>query len=229
MAAAKLCRNWGISRRSRSHFAFNGLKCNEPVGTRLQIPDFALPSFVRELTRRLFANPWLLLTLTCLFWGGNVIAARTAIDNISPISLVTGRWAITCAILFLTSRHAFVADIPVMRPHLWRIVLGAVCGFGIYHSLYYVSAHYTTGVNLSILQGVTPIFVFLGAWLLWRTRVTAWQAIGCAMTILGILIIGTQGDLSALRDLRFNIGDIGILFASACYAAYSLKIGRAHV
>ncbi len=183
-----------------------------------------MPTLARDLAQRLFSNPWLLLSLTCLFWAGNVVAARSAIGHISPITLVTGRWALTCGILFFTSRRAFVADLPLLKPHWPRIVVGAVAGFTIYHSLYYVSAHYTSGVNLSILQGVTPVFVFFGAFLLWRTPVTAWQAIGCALTIVGILVIGARGDLWALLDIAFNIGDLGILFASVCYAVYSLTL-----
>jgi drug/metabolite transporter (DMT)-like permease len=172
----------------------------------------------------LFANPWLLLSLTCIFWAGNIVAARTAIDNISPMTLVTGRWAITCAILALTARRAFVADLPVLNQHWLRIIMMGLIGFTGYHTLYYVSAHYTQGVNLAILQGVTPVYVFFGAWLLWRTQVRAWQAIGCVFTIIGVLLIGTHGDLATITSLRFNLGDSGILLASVFYAIYSLSL-----
>lgn len=183
-----------------------------------------LPTILRDLAQRFFANPWLLLTLTCLFWAGNIVAARTAIDNISPMMLVTGRWLITCAILALTARQAFAADWPLLKANWLRIALTAMAGFTTYHSLYYVSAHYTQGVNLSILQGVTPVYVFFGAWLLWRTPVGPWQAAGCLLTMVGIAFVGTHGDLSAIGSLRFNLGDIGILIASVFYAGYSLAL-----
>ena len=183
-----------------------------------------MPAIVRDLARRLFANPWLLLSLTCLFWAGNIVAARTAIDNISPMALVTGRWAIPCTILFFTTRKALVADWPALKPHWPRLAMMAVFGYTGYNTLYYLSAHYTQGVNLSILQGATPVYVFLGAWLLWRTPVSLWQMLGCGLTIIGILFIGTQGDLSALSSLRFNIGDIGILLASLFYSIYTLAL-----
>lgn len=183
-----------------------------------------MPAFVRDLAQRFFANPWLLLSLTCIFWAGNIVAARSAIDQISPMTLVTGRWAITCAILALTARHAFITDLPVLKAHWLRVTLMAMAGYTTYHSLYYVSAHYTQGVNLSILQGVTPVYVFLGAWLLWRIPVGPWQAAGCLMTIVGIALVGTHGDLTSLASLRFNIGDIGILIASVFYAGYSLAL-----
>ncbi len=183
-----------------------------------------MAALVRDLLRRCFANPSLLLTLTCLFWAGNIVAARTAIDNISPMMLVTGRWAITCLILLLSARRAFVADLPVLKAHWIRVMGMAIAGYTIFHSLYYMSAHYTQGVNLSILQGVTPVYVFFGAWLMWRTPVRLWQAIGCLLTILGVLLVGAQGDLGSLQALRFNLGDAGILVASVFYAIYSLSL-----
>ena len=179
---------------------------------------------LRNLANGLLANPWLMLSLTCLFWGGNVVAARMAIDNISPMLLVTGRWGVACAILALTARSAFAADAPVLRAHWKRVTLTAIIGFTTYHTLYYVSAHYTQGVNLAILQGVTPVFVFIGGWIMWRTRVRAWQAVGCFITIFGVLIVGAHGDLSTLGALRFNLGDLGIFGASIFYAAYSLLL-----
>ncbi len=184
----------------------------------------SLPQFARAFAQRFFANPWPLLLLTCLFWAGNIVAARTAIGEISPMTLVTGRWLITCGILALTARRAFVADLPVLRERWLRVTLMAMAGYTTYHSLYYVSAHYTQGVNLSILQGVTPVFVFFGAWALWRTPVGPWQALGCLLTLVGVSLIGTRGDLTALADMRFNVGDIGILVASVFYACYSLAL-----
>lgn len=182
------------------------------------------PMSPRALARRAFANPWLLLSMTCLFWGGNVVAARSAIGEISPLALVTGRWAIPCVILGFTARRVFMADLPVLRPHWPRIAFMGLIGFTSYNTLYYVSAHYTEGVNLSILQGVTPVYVFLGAWLLWRTPIGPWQAIGCLVTLLGIAVIGSKGDLTSLAALTFNRGDLGILLASVFYAVYSLAL-----
>ena len=183
-----------------------------------------LPAPARDLAQRFFANPWLLLSLTCVFWGGNVVAARKAIGEISPMTLVTGRWLITCGILVLTARHAFIADLSVLRKNWIRVTLMAMAGYTTYHSLYYISAHYTQGVNLSILQGATPVYVFFGAWVLWRTPVGLWQALGCLVTIIGIAVIGTRGDLTALSSIRFNPGDIGILGASLFYAGYTLAL-----
>ncbi len=179
---------------------------------------------VPRLVERAFANPWLLLSLTCLFWGGNVVAAREAIGEISPMTLVTGRWALASVVLLAGARRAFVADWPVLAPHWPRLFLTGFFGFTAYHTLYYVSAHYTPGLHIAILQGATPVLVFIGAWLLWKTPVALAQAIGCLLTLTGVVLVGARGDFSQLAAMQFNIGDIALLVASIFYAGYSLAL-----
>ena len=177
-----------------------------------------------SLLKRGFDNPWLMISLTCIFWAGNVVAARTAIGEISPLMLTSGRWIIACAILLIIAHRQLRDDWPGLAPHWLRIFLMGAGGFTVFHALYYLSAHYTSGVNLSIMQGASPVLVLIGAWMLWRMRVTWLQGIGCALTIVGILIVGTHGDVNELIDLKFNIGDVGMFIASIMYAAYTLSL-----
>jgi drug/metabolite transporter (DMT)-like permease len=138
--------------------------------------------------------------------------------------LVSGRWAIASAILIVVARRPLLEDWPALAPHWRRIFLMGACGFTLFHALYYVSAYFTTGVNLSIIQGVSPVFVLIGAWMMWRTRVTAMQVAGCLLTMAGVIIVATHGDVFALRDLNLRIGDLGVLIASMIYSGYTLSL-----
>jgi len=184
----------------------------------------SLSNGAARLLNRAYHNPWLLLTLTCLFWGGNVVAAREAIGEISPMALVAGRWAICCSILLFVARRDFLRDLPVLNPHWPRLALMGFFGFAAYHALYYVSAYYTSGLHISILQGVSPVIVFIGAWALWGLRATVWQVVGCALTLIGAALVGAQGDLRQLAGVSFNLGDAGMILASVFYACYSLSL-----
>ena len=46
-----------------------------------------------------FSSPYLLLTLTVLFWSGNFVVARGIQESIPPFALSFWRWAIALAIL----------------------------------------------------------------------------------------------------------------------------------
>ena len=54
----------------------------------------------------------------------------------------------------------------------------AVFGFTGFNALYYVAAHYTTAINIGILQGCMPMFVLAGAFVAHGTRATCcrWSA-----------------------------------------------------
>ena len=162
--------------------------------------------------------------LTCIFWAGNVVAARMAIGEISPMLLVSGRWALASVILIAAARRPFIQDWPALAPHWLRVFLMGCCGFTLFHAVYYVSAYYTTGVNLAIIQGVSPVFVLIGAWVMWRTPVRGVQIAGCALTMAGVMIVATHGDVFALQDLNFRIGDLGVLCSSIIYSGYALSL-----
>ena len=181
-------------------------------------------SIFQPALRRLYNNPTLLITLTCIFWAGNTVAARVAIGEISPMLLVSGRWALASAILLIVARRPFQQDWPALAPHWKHIGVMACCGFTLFHALYYLSAHYTTGVNLAIIQGVSPVFVLLGAWVLWRTTVAPVQMAGCALTMVGVALVATHGDFLSLRDFNFRIGDLGVLAACVVYSGYALSL-----
>jgi hypothetical protein len=51
-----------------------------------------LPSMLARLP-----HPYLLLTLTTLFWSGNMVIGRAIRDEVPPISLAFWRWAIALA------------------------------------------------------------------------------------------------------------------------------------
>jgi drug/metabolite transporter (DMT)-like permease len=181
-------------------------------------------SFSRTALLRLYDNPWLLIALTCIFWSGNVVAARLAVGEISPMFLVFARWGIASVILLVIARRPLTNDWPALAPHWVRIGLMGSCGFTLFTVFFYVSAYYTTGVNLAIIQGVSPVLVLLGAWVAWGVSVTSVQVAGCALTLVGVALVATHGDLLALRELNFRMGDLGVLAAAVIYSGYTLSL-----
>lgn len=181
-------------------------------------------SLLKTAFRRAYDNPWLLIALSCVFWAGNTIAARLAIGEISPMVMVTARWALAGLVLLVLARRQFVEAWPALAPHWKQIALMGFFGFTVFQALYYVSAHYTTGVNLAIIQGVSPALMLLGAWVLWGLRVNLVQISGCALTMVGVALVATRGDLLALRNLDFRVGDIGVLGSAIVYSGYALSL-----
>ena len=180
---------------------------------------------VLQTIRRLGAsNPYLLLTLTMLMWSANGIAGRVAIGEVSPMVIVTLRWLISCSLLFAFAFSRIREDWFVLKHHILRLVLGAIFGFTGFNALFYLSAHHTSAVNMTILQGALPIFVLMGAAIFQRTPLTLLQSIGIPFALAGVIAVASQGELDVLLNFNFNIGDVGLVIACLSYAIYTLML-----
>jgi len=169
---------------------------------------------------------YLLLIVTTLCWGLNAIFGKLAIDEISPMQLVTFRWLGVVILLAIFARKYIVRDWPILRRHLPFLCLMGSCGFTAFNALFYVAAHHTSAINIGILQGSIPIYVLLGSWLAWRHRITRVQVLGVVITIVGVIIVATGGDWNELQNLSVSRGDLFMLIACFFYAAYSIGLSR---
>ncbi|SHL59358.1 DMT family transporter [Roseibium suaedae] len=171
-----------------------------------------------------YGNAILLLMLTTLMWGGNTIAGRLAIGEVSPMMVVALRWVIVSSVMTVTMWSRIRAEWPLIRASMGKIVLMAVFGFTGFNSLFYAAAHYTTAVNLGILQGSMPMLVLLGALLFYRVPVRPLQILGIFATMTGVAMIAAQGSLETLLKLTINPGDGLMLIACVFYAGYTLAL-----
>ncbi|MDI3380352.1 DMT family transporter [Xenophilus aerolatus] len=169
---------------------------------------------------------WLLLVFTTLIWGCNAVAARLAVGEISPMMLTTARWSICCVALYVTARREIAAHWHTLRPHWPYLAIMGTAGFAAFNALFYAAAHHTTAINLAIIQGTIPVLVLLGGVLFMGLRVTALQMLGVAVTLAGIVVVASRGQLAVLTGLAFNEGDVWMVIASVLYAGYMLGLRR---
>jgi drug/metabolite transporter (DMT)-like permease len=173
---------------------------------------------------RLLDQPYALLVLTTLAWGGNAVAGRMAVGEIGPMALTAGRWGLVLAVLGLFARRQVGAGLSRLRGQWRAALLMGTTGFTVFNALFYLAAHHTGAVNISIIQGSIPVLVMLGALLLHRTPVRPGQGLGMTMTLVGVALVASHGDLAALARLKLNIGDLFMLIACALYAGYTLAL-----
>jgi drug/metabolite transporter (DMT)-like permease len=178
---------------------------------------------LRPLLTRASSSAWVLLLLTTLFWGGNVPAARVGVGEISPMVIVAGRWAIACVLLYVFLPKNVRAEWGALLPH-WRWIAFMGATLTVSNSLIFLAANHTSGLNLAILQGVTPVLVILGAWIAWRTPIGVVRWAGLAISIFGVVLVATQGHPLALAQTKFNIGDVLQFISSSVYAIYALAL-----
>ena len=181
-------------------------------------------TILHSLRKWVWGQAYLLLTLTTLMWGGNAIAGRLAVGEVSPMVLTCLRWVIVVAIMLPLVGRQVAAEWPKIRARWLFTILMGTFGFTAFNALFYAAAHYTTAVNLTIFQGSIPVLVLLGTVLFFGARVIPLQIIGMIVTIAGVILVSVKADMEILKTLALNIGDVWTLIACVFYAAYTLGL-----
>ncbi|MDM0103372.1 DMT family transporter [Variovorax sp. J22R24] len=186
----------------------------------------SLASFFDSFVPRPQGQAYVLLVFTTLTWGANAVAARLAVGEVSPMMLTFSRWIVCCAALGLTSRHEIATHWRVLLPSWRSIALMGALGFTGFNALFYAAAHHTTAINIAIIQGTIPVLVLVGSFFFFRSRITGLQIVGVALTLAGIAVVASRGQLAMLAQLDFNIGDVWMIIACLLYAGYALGLRR---
>ena len=173
---------------------------------------------------RLFHEAYLLLSLTSLFWSGNVVLGRFVAAYIPPITLSVIRWAGAFFILLPFAARHLARDWPLIRRHAGLLALLALTGFSAYNTMAYYGLHFTTAINGLLLQSVAPLFVALWSFVLFRDRLSLRQGAGILLSLAGVIVIVCRGSLEILLAIAFNRGDLWFVVALLIYAFYAAML-----
>ncbi len=166
-------------------------------------------------------QPYLLLSITALCWAGNAIVGRLAAGHIPPVTLSFLRWSMAFLIILPFAWKHLVRDWGAIRGRLGTMVILSVTGISAFNTMQYWALEHTQALNTLLLQSAAPLFVAVWSLLLLGIRLTLAQAGGLAVSLTGVLVILLQGDLTTLKNIEFNIGDIIFLAALAIFGLYS--------
>jgi len=183
----------------------------------------AVHSRLSTVGRWVYTQPYVLLILTTFFWGGNVVAGKLTVGEVSPMAVTFLRWLISFAALVFVTGRLVRSEWRLLAPAWPYILVMASLGFTAFNALFYAAAHHTTAVNIAIIQGSTPIFVLLGT-VAFGARLRMMQIVGVLGSIAGVILTASHGDFGVLSALAFNRGDAWLLIASILYAVYTLAL-----
>jgi drug/metabolite transporter (DMT)-like permease len=185
-----------------------------------------MPPLIRRFGGFLFDSPHLLLSLTSLFWAGNIVLGRFSAGHIPPITLSWIRWTAAFAIFIGFAWPYMRRDRQAIRAHIGILLLISLFGISAYSAVSYYSQQYTQAINALLIASTGPLLVALATFTLYRERPTLRQTCGVFLSLAGVLVVICRGDLEILRTLRFNAGDIGFFAAQIIYAFYTALLRK---
>lgn len=166
-----------------------------------------------------------LLTLPPMFWAGNAVVGRLLAPLVSPMTLNLLRWALAFALLLPLAA-------PVLRrgsalwPSWQRFAVLGLLSIGGYNALLYLSLNTSTPINVTLVGSSTPVWMLLIGRVFFGMRISGKQWLGAVMSISGVLLVLSRGQLEVLLQVRLVPGDIYMLLASAAWAYYSWMLAH---
>jgi drug/metabolite transporter (DMT)-like permease len=167
-------------------------------------------------------SPYLLLSLSSLFWSLNQVFGRGLRDEIPPMAFAFWRWAIAMSVLIPFALPHVIRQWPTIKAAWKPLLVMGIFGTAFHNALQYVGLQYTTATNGLLLNSVIPIMVIAISWLFLGLKLTAMQRIGVTLSFLGVICIVIRGDFSVLKQLAFNRGDVWILIGISLWAVYTI-------
>ena len=174
----------------------------------------------------LWHQPYILLSLTALFWAGNAVVGRAVAGEFPPMALSQLRWLFAFVIVLPFALRHVRRDWPLIRRTMGTMMVLGLTGMAAFNGLQYTALNYTTALNSVLLQPVMPLLIAACAFALYRDRLSVAQIAGIAVSLVGVVIIVSGGDVSTLTSLSLNIGDVMLLVAFVVYALYSALLKK---
>lgn len=159
-------------------------------------------------------------------WSGNMVVTKMSADVIAPTTIGFYRWLIAGLALTPFVAPGVWRSRAEIAPYLWKLgVLGAL-GMAVFQGLAYTAAATTTATNMGFITSLVPLLTIGVGALLLRERARANAIVGGAVSLVGISVLISHGDPSALLAVGVNPGDFLMLLAAIGYAVYGVLVRK---
>jgi drug/metabolite transporter (DMT)-like permease len=167
---------------------------------------------------------WLLLTLAVACWAGNFVAGRALRNDVPAVALTFWRWLLALCLLLPFTWSGIRGQWPVVR-RSWKVLwlLGLFASV-LQHVPVYLGLRETTATNGALLNATSPMFIVLLSVLVLKERLRPIVGLGMLVSLAGVVVIVSRGDLAVLRNLQLNSGDAWILASAVAWGCYTISL-----
>ena len=167
------------------------------------------------------------LLIATALWAGNAIAGRVLVASgaVSPITLSAVRWGLA-ALLLLPFGWGVFKPSSAFWKNKKRFLLLGLFGVGSYNVLLYLALQTSTAINVTLIGASMPIWMlFIGA-VFYHVKPSLLQLVGAVVSLVGVAIVLTRGDLSSLVSMQMVVGDLLIMLATILWGFYSWMLSK---
>jgi drug/metabolite transporter (DMT)-like permease len=166
-----------------------------------------------------------LLTLgATVGWSFNVLFARMLAGVVPPFTLILLRCIVAFVCFAPFAGKTFLREWHLVRSRLRFYIIFSLAGFGLFNAVIYLAGQTTSVINMALLNTSTPVFALILARVFFSEPLTLKRLFGISAAILGVALFTTRGDLTLLKSLTLQIGDLYMLGAAFLFACYTVGV-----
>ena len=161
---------------------------------------------------------YMLLLLTSALWGGNFVASKLLVAHASPLTLTFIRWTIAVLFLFPIVLKK-ERSIRLQTRGIVPLIAMGLSGVVLFNVLMFQALRYTSADHVGLISTLNPMAIALVAYVVYRDKLTLRQWLAMIVSLIGVLIVMTHGQLHRLADI--NSGDVWMIAAVIIWGVYS--------
>ena len=172
-------------------------------------------------------NAYIFLILATLFWSGNFIVGKAAsLFEIPPFTLNFYRWIFAWLILApFTLKEIFQKKNYIINNIKLILILG-VTSITVFNSIVYYSLNFTQVISGVLMISTIPVMIIFFCWVFKIEKTNFYQILGVFFSLMGVVVIVTNANISKLLNLNFNKGDLWMVVAMFSWAMYSALLRK---
>ncbi|KOP78630.1 transporter [Lysinibacillus sp. FJAT-14745] len=163
----------------------------------------------------------LLMLLTSLLWGGNFVVAKSLVDHASPLTLTSLRWLIAVAVLLPMVWWKEKRLLP-SREALFPLLLMGITGVVLFNIFQFLALERTTSTNVGLISTLNTISIAFFSFVFLKEKINILQALAMLLSLFGVLLVLSKGNIGLLLSFHFNLGDLWMLAAVCVWGIYSV-------
>lgn len=171
-------------------------------------------------------NYTLLYFVIPLLWGSTFLGTKICIEQMGPLWMGTLRYFL--ASLFFTAVLLRKRDISEWKPDIsmnWALYLGAG-GLGVFSATFCqnIGQLYTTAAAASLISTLEPVMVIVLSVIILKERLSVPMLIGILISLAGVLLIVSNGDLSIFSKMEISElkGNVLLSLSMLFYGFYTV-------
>ena len=165
---------------------------------------------------------YLLLLAVILIWAGNFPLSKLGLGELPPTTITAIRALIAAPVFLAVAVWRAPLGRPLDARDLSAFAVLGLTGLVGNTTVWYWGMVHTTPLNAGIIGATAPIFVSLASWVVLGDRLTPWNWVGIALSVLAVLVTVAKGSVDVLLAFAVNRGDLIVLGSQALWVVYSI-------